>query len=152
MPFTPVATLDPERLKITAQNLCEVFGIPFLYPHQEKTGQNILQGISTLLDVPTGGGKTLAFCYALFYHWEPGNTAKECQKIILVIGPLVGLLEAQAKTLNEKHIPAVAITSKSTNVEQLMTVRIQWLKPLGSILSSLRKEDRIDPSFHPKVS
>ncbi|KAJ7730236.1 P-loop containing nucleoside triphosphate hydrolase protein [Mycena maculata] len=73
MPFTPVATLDPERLKITAQDLCNVFGIESLHPHQEEAGQNILKGISTFLDVPTGGGKTLAFWYALFYHWEPGN-------------------------------------------------------------------------------
>ncbi|KAJ7444642.1 P-loop containing nucleoside triphosphate hydrolase protein [Mycena galericulata] len=121
MPFTPVATLDPERLRIAAQTLCEVFGIPSLHAHQEETGQNILKGISTFLDVPTGGGKTIAFWYALFYYWQPGNTSPESQKIILLIGPLVGLLEAQAKTLNEKHIPAAAITSKSVNLDQLLT-------------------------------
>ncbi|KAJ7930332.1 P-loop containing nucleoside triphosphate hydrolase protein [Mycena leptocephala] len=99
MPFTPVATLDPERLKIAAQTLCD----------------------STFLDVPTCGGKTIAFWFALFYHWQPGNTAKECQKITLLVGPLVGLLEDQAKTLNEKGVPAAAITSKSKNIEQLLT-------------------------------
>ncbi|KAJ7448404.1 P-loop containing nucleoside triphosphate hydrolase protein [Mycena latifolia] len=121
MPFTPVKMLDPQRLKLAAETLCNVFGIPSLHPHQEETGKNILRGISTFLDVPTGGGKTIAFWYALFYHWQPGNTAKECQKIVLVIGPLVALLEAQAKTLNEKHIPAVAITSKSQNMDQMLT-------------------------------
>ncbi|KAJ7926373.1 hypothetical protein B0H13DRAFT_1862406 [Mycena leptocephala] len=95
MPFTPVATLDPERLKIAAQTLCDVFGIASLHPHQEETGQNILR---------------------------PGNTAKECQKITLLVGPLVGLLEDQAKILNEKGVPAAAITSKSKNIEQLLTV------------------------------
>ncbi|KAJ7463222.1 hypothetical protein FB451DRAFT_991157, partial [Mycena latifolia] len=91
MPFT----LDPQRLKLGAETLCNVFGIPSLHPHQEETGKNILRGISTFLDVPTGGGKTIAFWYALFYHWQPGNTAKEYQKIVLLIGPLVALLEAQ---------------------------------------------------------
>ncbi|KAJ7127701.1 P-loop containing nucleoside triphosphate hydrolase protein, partial [Mycena epipterygia] len=101
--------------------LCDVFGIASLHPHQEETGQNILKGISTLLDVPTGGGKTIAFWYALFYHWQPGNTEENCQKIVLVIGPLVALLESQAKSLNEKGIPAAAITGKSENLDQLLT-------------------------------
>ncbi|KAJ6542878.1 P-loop containing nucleoside triphosphate hydrolase protein [Mycena capillaripes] len=108
MPFTPVTTLDPERLKNAAQTLCDIFGIAALHPHQEKAGQNILKGISTLLDVPTGGGKTIAFWYALFYHWQPGNTDVDAQKIVLVVGPLVALLQSQARTLNDKGIPAVA--------------------------------------------
>ncbi|KAJ6607229.1 P-loop containing nucleoside triphosphate hydrolase protein [Mycena sp. CBHHK59/15] len=120
MPFSPVATLDPERLRVAAQSLCDVFGIHSLHPHQKEAGQNILRGISTFLDVPTGGGKTIAFWFALFYHWQPGNTSKECQKIVLVIGPLVGLLEQQAITLNTKHIPAAAITSKSKDLNQLL--------------------------------
>ncbi|KAJ7163529.1 P-loop containing nucleoside triphosphate hydrolase protein, partial [Mycena crocata] len=121
MPFTPVAVLDPERLKATAQVLCDVFGLASLHPHQEEAGQNVLKGISTLLDVPTGGGKTIAFWYALFYHWQPGNTDEDSQKIVLVIGPLVALLESQAKLLNEKGIPAVAVTARSQNVDQLLT-------------------------------
>ncbi|KAJ7430797.1 P-loop containing nucleoside triphosphate hydrolase protein [Mycena galericulata] len=118
MPFTPVATLDPERLRNAAQSLCNVFGINSLHPHQEEAGQNILKGISTFLDIPTGGGKTLAFWYALFYHWQPGNIEEDCQKIVLVVGPLVALMEAQAKNLNEKGIPAVAITGRSPNIDE----------------------------------
>ncbi|KAK6974225.1 p-loop containing nucleoside triphosphate hydrolase protein [Favolaschia claudopus] len=121
MPFTGVASPDPEKLKLAAQRLCEVFGVDELYPHQVEAGQNILKGISTILDVPTGGGKTLAFWYPLFYHWWPGNIDKDCQKIVLVVGPLVALLEEQAKTLNEKGIPAVAITGNSPNLDQELT-------------------------------
>ena len=122
MPFSPVATLDPERLKATAQAICEVFGIASLHPHQEEAGQNVLKGIPTLLDVPTGGGKTIAFWYALFYHWRPGNVDEDSQKIVLVVGPLVALLESQAKSLNEKGIPAVSITARSENTDELLTV------------------------------
>jgi superfamily II DNA helicase RecQ len=122
MPFTPVATLDPERLKVAAQTLCNVFGIASPHPHQEKAGQNILKGISTLLDVPTGGGKTIAFWYALFYHWQPGNMDDEAQKIVLVIGPLIALLQSQARTLNEKGIPAVAIIGGSKDLEKTLIV------------------------------
>ncbi|KAF8176222.1 P-loop containing nucleoside triphosphate hydrolase protein [Mycena galopus ATCC 62051] len=118
MPFTPLTNLEPERLRKTAETLCDVFGIPSLHPHQEKAGQNILRGISTLLDVPTGGGKTIAFWYALFYHWQPGSMAPESQKIVLVVGPLVALLQSQARTLNEKQIPAVAIIGKNADLEQ----------------------------------
>ncbi|KAJ6586615.1 P-loop containing nucleoside triphosphate hydrolase protein [Mycena sp. CBHHK59/15] len=145
MPFSPVETLDPQRLQLAEQTLCDVFGITSLHPHQEEAGQNILRGVSTFLDVPTGGGKTIAFWYALFYHWQPGNTSKECQKIVLVVGPLVGLLEAQAKTLNEKHIPAAVITSKSKNLEE----------PLTAITSSVSvfvgPEMALSTQFHEKV-
>jgi superfamily II DNA helicase RecQ len=123
MPFTPITPPDPERPKITAHRLCEVFGIESPHPQQEEAGQNILKGISTFLDVPTGGSKTLAFWYALFYHWQPGNFDEDCQKIVLVVGPLVVLMEEQAKTLNEKDIPTIAITGNTPNLEKRLTVR-----------------------------
>ncbi|KAF7378268.1 p-loop containing nucleoside triphosphate hydrolase protein [Mycena sanguinolenta] len=147
MPFTPVAVLDPERLKTTAERLCQVFGIESLHPHQEEAGQNILKGISTLLDVPTGGGKTLAFWYALFYHWEPGNIEKECQKIVLVVGPLVALMEEQAKGLNAKGIPAIAITSESPNLVQSLSDLGQNKYRVGLV----SPEMVLSPEFHEKV-
>ncbi|KAJ7732398.1 P-loop containing nucleoside triphosphate hydrolase protein [Mycena metata] len=147
MPFSPVVILDPERLKIAAQTLCDVFGIPCLHPHQEETGQNILRGISTFLDVPTGGGKTIAFWYALFYHWQPGNT---CQKIILVVGPQVGLLEAQAKTLNAKGIPAAAITSNSEDIEELLLVADTLLVRTYRV-GLVGPEMALSTRFHEKV-
>ncbi|KAJ7022999.1 P-loop containing nucleoside triphosphate hydrolase protein [Mycena alexandri] len=147
MPFTPVAVLEPERLKLAAQRLCQVFGVESLHPHQEEAGQNILKGVSTLLDVPTGGGKTLAFWYALFYHWEPGNIEKDCQKIVLVVGPLVALMEEQAKGLNAKGIPAVAITGNSPNLEQLLTDLGQNKYRVGFV----GPEMALSTQFHEKV-
>ncbi|KAJ7107392.1 P-loop containing nucleoside triphosphate hydrolase protein [Mycena epipterygia] len=84
MPFTPLVELDPEKLDTAYKTLCTVFGVPYLRPHQKETGQNVLKGISTILDVPTGGGKTLAYWLPLFYYWTPGNTDEDFQKIILM--------------------------------------------------------------------
>ncbi|KAJ7204674.1 P-loop containing nucleoside triphosphate hydrolase protein [Mycena pura] len=149
MPFTPVTTLDPETLKNAEQTLCDVFGVHSLYPHQVQAGQNILRGITTLLDIPTGGGKTLAFWYALFYHWQPGNEDANARKIVLVIGPLVALLQAQARSLNEKGIPAVALTGDSKNLEEDMIVRA----PVDAFfrVGLLGPEMALSPEFHEHV-
>src|ERR1700761_8706357 len=104
MPFKPLTELDPVRLENTSRSLCALFNVPSLRPHQVETGQNTLKGISTVLDIPTGGGKTLAFWYPLFYFWAPGNINEDCQKIILVVGPLTALLESQAADLTEKGV------------------------------------------------
>ncbi|KAJ6583088.1 hypothetical protein DFH09DRAFT_1437873 [Mycena vulgaris] len=91
-----------------------------------ELGQNALKGISTLLDILTGGCKTLAYWFSLFYHWAPGNTDKECQKIILVVGPLMALMESQAASLTEKGVPAIAITSNSKNPDQLLKLGLSY--------------------------
>jgi superfamily II DNA helicase RecQ len=122
MPFKPLVELDPEKLETASRNLCEVFGVPSLRAYQTDTGKNVLKGISTLLDIPTGGGKTLAYWYPLFYYWAPGNTEEDCQKIVLVVGPLTALMQSQASSLAEKGVPAIAITSTSENPEQLLKV------------------------------
>ncbi|KAJ7931969.1 P-loop containing nucleoside triphosphate hydrolase protein [Mycena leptocephala] len=120
MPFTPLVDLDPIKVKNASRNLCTLFNVPSLRPYQVETGQNTLKGISTFLGVPTGGGKTLAFWYPLFYHWAPGNTDPDCQKIILGVGPLTALLESQAADLAEKGVPAVAISSTSEERGQIL--------------------------------
>jgi hypothetical protein len=80
MPFEPLVELDLEKLEAASRNLCEVFRVPSLRIQQIDTGQNVLKGISTILDIPTGGGKTLAYWYPLFYYWAPGNIDENCQK------------------------------------------------------------------------
>ncbi|KAJ7688875.1 P-loop containing nucleoside triphosphate hydrolase protein [Mycena rosella] len=52
--------------------------------------------------------------------FNPGNIDNECQKIILVVGPLTALMESQAADLTQKGIPAVAISSTSENPDQLL--------------------------------
>ncbi|KAJ3924178.1 MAG: hypothetical protein NXY57DRAFT_876227, partial [Lentinula lateritia] len=87
--------LDPEKTRIAAETICTLFKIPSLRDYQVQAGQNALRGKNTFLDIPTGGGKTLAFYYPLFYHWQPGQTSKKSQKTILVLGPLSRLLGSQ---------------------------------------------------------
>lgn len=80
MPFTPVTTLDPETLKNAEQTLCDVFGVHSLYPHQVQARQNILQGITTLLDIPTGGGKTLASGMLCFTTGNRATRTQTCKR------------------------------------------------------------------------
>jgi superfamily II DNA helicase RecQ len=40
----------------------------------------------------------------------------------LVIGPLIALLQSQARTLNEKGIPAVAIIGGNKDLEKTLIV------------------------------
>ncbi|KAJ3757096.1 P-loop containing nucleoside triphosphate hydrolase protein [Lentinula raphanica] len=120
MPFVGLDHIDPVRAQETASRLCDVFNVPALHNFQAAAGCNILQGKSTILDVPTGAGKTLAFFYPLFYFWKPGDYEPASQKILLVVSPLIGLMESQAKLLTEKGIPAVALTSVTDNLESIL--------------------------------
>lgn len=124
MVFRPVTTLDPAKCQKASETLRTLYNIPSLRDYQEKAGQNALQGKNTFLDIPTGGGKTLSFYYPLFYHWQPGIVAKNAQKIVLVLGPLSGLMKAQAKELNQKGVPAVALTGDNENLANELTVRV----------------------------
>ncbi|KAJ7579371.1 P-loop containing nucleoside triphosphate hydrolase protein, partial [Mycena floridula] len=105
--------------------LCKTFGIDSLRPFQEKAGQNSLQGIDTILDIPTGGGKTLAFFYSLFYYLGDLDNISLCQKIVLVIGLISALLESQVQSLLSKGIPAVALTSTEDKEDESLLERMK---------------------------
>ncbi|KAJ3924685.1 MAG: P-loop containing nucleoside triphosphate hydrolase protein [Lentinula lateritia] len=120
MPFTPLTEIDPEKAREATQRVCEVFGVPSLRDFQEQAGHNTLKGQNTILDVPTGGGKTLAFYYPLFYYWSQNTSDSKNQKIILIISPLVGLMESQAKVLTDRGIPAVAMTSVTKDLDKVL--------------------------------
>ncbi|KAF9050700.1 hypothetical protein BDZ89DRAFT_1126137 [Hymenopellis radicata] len=112
-----------------------VFGVPTLCNFQEEAGQNVVKGISTFLDVPTGGGKTLALWYSLFYHMVGESDDDEGDKrIVVVVGPLSALMESQVKELNALGIlAAVAFTSNTKDrdqkLEDLNKYRVGLLGP-----------------------
>ncbi|KAJ3748183.1 hypothetical protein EV360DRAFT_3423, partial [Lentinula raphanica] len=87
--------LDEDLLKKGETLLCDVFGIQELREHQKLAGRNILRGQSTVYDVPTGGGKTLAFWYPLFYYWDSRDTIATSQRVALVVSPLNALMNSQ---------------------------------------------------------
>jgi superfamily II DNA helicase RecQ len=82
----------------------------------------MIKGVSTLLDVPTGCGKTLAFWWPLLYHWVPDDDTEKTRKNLLVISPLVALMREQANDLIQRGIPAIALTSETPNLEQALKV------------------------------
>jgi len=74
----------------------ERFGVEYLYPIQHFVIANILDGISQIVVLPTGGGKSL--CFQLPSGLLPGLT--------LVAVPLLSLMGDQRRRLEEINIPA----------------------------------------------
>ena len=74
----------------------ERFGVEYLYPIQHFVISNILDGISQIVVLPTGGGKSL--CFQLPSGLLSGLT--------LVVVPLLSLMGDQRRRLEERNIPA----------------------------------------------
>ncbi|KAF5328040.1 hypothetical protein D9758_017452 [Tetrapyrgos nigripes] len=126
--------IDEMALRHARERLCTTFGVPSLCLHQERASHFIIQGETTMYDVPTGGGKTLSFWYPLFYHSEINPHSR---KVVLVISPLNALMDAQVKGLEEKGIHAVALNSNSKAedlFEQLQDIITDTNKPLTCCL------------------
>jgi hypothetical protein len=123
MPYEPLDSLDPERVQTTEEMLCKVFKVDSLRDFQVEAGQNLLKGIHTVLDAPTGAGKTLAFWYPLFYHIGDWEKKDECKKCLLLIGPLTALLKSQVKTLQEVGITAICLNAEDGNTVTEMKVQ-----------------------------
>ncbi|MFH0840791.1 MAG: RecQ family ATP-dependent DNA helicase [bacterium] len=99
------------------------YGFSSFRSGQEKAITNILQGISTIVIMPTGGGKSL--CYQLPALILPGVT--------IVISPLISLMKDQVDKLNLIGIPATFINSSITETEtreRLEAVRQEKIKLL----------------------
>ncbi|KAJ7343954.1 P-loop containing nucleoside triphosphate hydrolase protein [Mycena albidolilacea] len=147
MLFRAVTNPDPARVQRAIERLCHLWNVPTLRPHQEQAGINMIKGVSTLLDVPTGGSKTLAFWWPLLYHWAPNDDTEKKQKNLLVISPLVALMREQANDLIQRQIPAIALTSETPNLEQA-------LKDFGLnkfCVAFVSPEMAIGKSFHQHV-
>ncbi|CAH2235164.1 jg16154 [Pararge aegeria aegeria] len=89
-----------EDVKSTLKN---IFKIDSFRPKQLSAINSTLSGQHALVVMPTGAGKSL--CYQLPAVVKPGIT--------VVISPLVSLMEDQVRSLTNKNIPAMLMTSTS---------------------------------------
>lgn len=83
------------------------YGFKSLRPGQEKTIDNVLAGKSTLVIMPTGGGKSL--CYQL--------PALVLDGVTIVVSPLISLMKDQVDSLERVGIPATFINSSISLAE-----------------------------------
>lgn len=102
------------------QQILELLKIHYGYdsfrPGQESVIDNVIDGKSTIVIMPTGGGKSL--CYQL--------PALVLDGVTIVISPLIALMKDQVDGLNRIGIPATFINSSiSANeaIERLEAVR-----------------------------
>ncbi|KAJ7361093.1 P-loop containing nucleoside triphosphate hydrolase protein [Mycena albidolilacea] len=147
MLFCPVTNPDPACVQRANECLCHLWNVLNLRPHQEQASINMIKGVSTLLDFPTSGSKTLTFWWPLLYHWAPNDDTEETRKNLLVISPLVALMGEQANDLIQRGIPAIVLTSETPNLEQA-------LKDFGlnkSCVAFVSPEMAIGKSFHQHV-
>ncbi|KAJ3973394.1 P-loop containing nucleoside triphosphate hydrolase protein [Lentinula raphanica] len=127
MPSKYPEVLDETRLKQAERLLCDVFGISELREHQRLAGKNILRGQTTVYDVPTGGGKTLAFC------------------------PLNALMNSQAEALQEKGVLALAVNSEGGRIEDIFETRSDNQICLKYRVIFISPETALSTQFHDKV-
>ncbi|CAH0719609.1 unnamed protein product, partial [Brenthis ino] len=89
------------------KTLNNVFKIETFRPKQLSAINSTLSGQHTIVVMPTGAGKSL--CYQLPALVKPGIT--------VVISPLVSLMEDQVRSLKNKNISAMLMTSTSPKEE-----------------------------------
>ena len=89
------------------------FGFASFRPGQKEAIQQVLTGQHTLLVMPTGAGKSLA--YQLPALLLPGLT--------LVISPLIALMKDQVDALLDAELPATYINSSLPSGEQNRRLR-----------------------------
>ncbi|MCB0213385.1 MAG: RecQ family ATP-dependent DNA helicase [Anaerolineae bacterium] len=95
------------------QALTQYFGFENFRPGQEETIQRLLNGQHTLLVMPTGSGKSLA--YQLPALLQPHLT--------LVVSPLIALMQDQVDSLTQRNIPATFINSSLSSYEANQRMR-----------------------------
>lgn len=83
------------------------YGFNSFRPGQEQVIDNILANKSTIVIMPTGGGKSL--CFQL--------PALVLDGVTIVISPLIALMKDQVDTLNNIGIPATFVNSSISSAE-----------------------------------
>lgn len=97
-----------ENKKNQALELLKIhYGFSSFRPGQERAIDNILSGKSTVVVMPTGGGKSL--CYQL--------PALVLEGVTVVVSPLIALMKDQVDSLEKAGIPATFINSSITPAE-----------------------------------
>jgi ATP-dependent DNA helicase RecQ len=104
-----MTTQSPDLLATLRQH----FGFDAFRPGQEMAIRRVLAGQHTLLVMPTGAGKSLA--YQLPALLLPGLT--------LVISPLIALMKDQVDALLDAGLPATYINSSLPSGEQTRRMR-----------------------------
>jgi len=127
------------------QALQQYFGFEAFREGQEATIQRILAGKHTLLVMPTGSGKSLA--YQLPALLKPG--------LSLVISPLIALMKDQVDALTEAGLPATYINSSLPGSElnrRLRAVREGHVKLLYIAPERLRNRQFTRALANTKIS
>ena len=143
--------MSPESKQKLLELLALHYGFKFFRPGQEKVIDNILVGKSTMVIMPTGGGKSL--CYQLPALVLPGIT--------IVISPLIALMKDQVDSLSKIGIPATFVNSSISLAEttsrladvkadkykalkkQIFADRKKKLKQIASVLKSVKLKARV---------
>lgn len=84
------------------RTLKDIFQLDSFRQNQLIAINSTLSGQHAIVVMPTGAGKSL--CYQLPALVKPGIT--------VVVSPLISLMEDQVRSLSNKNIPAMLITSK----------------------------------------
>ncbi len=99
------------------------YGFTSFWPGQKQVIDNVLEGKSTMVIMPTGGGKSL--CYQL--------PAMALDGVTIVVSPLIALMKDQVDSLNPIGIPATFVNSSlnlSEAYERIKAVKNNQFKLL----------------------
>jgi len=83
------------------------YGFRNFWPGQEKAIDNILAGLSSIVIMPTGGGKSLIYQLP----------ALVLEGVTIVISPLIALMKDQVDSLKKVGIPATFVNSSISSNE-----------------------------------